>query len=173
MENEAKFNDPDEIDVVSKSQLKRESHNIQKLGKRLVEMSAEQLTKIPLDDHVLVAIETAKKIQNKRSALKRHYQFIGKLLRGRDIDPIYEAVKIIDDGNHGQIQRFHQAEMWRDEIIANGIEAIESLVSQQAGADRQKLRQLWRNYSTAKTDAKHTQIARLIYKEVLQGLDAA
>ena len=172
MENEAKFNDPDGVEVVSKSQLKRESHNIQNLGKRLVAMSPQQLSKIPLDEHILAALAFAQKIQNKRSALKRHYQFIGKLLRARDTRPIYDAIKVIEDSNHRQVQLFHQAEIWRDDIIANGIDSIEALLSQQAGADRQKLRQLWRNYSTAKSDAKKTQIARLIYKEVFHALTA-
>ena len=175
MENETKFDEPiddsDEIEIVSKTQLKRESHDIQKLGKRLVEMSAEQLTKMPLDEPVLDAIELAKKIQNKRSALKRHYQFLGKLLRARDVEPIFEAVRVIEEGNHGHIQRFHQAEMWRDEIIAKGNEAIESMVEQQTGADRQKLRQLLRNYISATKVERQTQIARLIYKEVLLGID--
>ena len=175
MENETKFDDPsaesEEVEIVSKTQLKRESIDIQKLGKRLVEMSAEQLAKIPLDEHVLEAIALGKKIQNKRSALKRHYQFLGKLLRARDTDPIIEAMRIIEEANHGHIQRFHQAEMWRDEIIAKGNEAIESLVSQQTGADRQKLRQLSRNYASASKAEKQTQIARLIYKEVLLGID--
>lgn len=174
MENEKKFDDPlddsGEIEVVSKTQLKRESIDIQKLGKRLVEMSAEQLTKIPLDEHVLEAIALAKKIQNKRSALKRHYQFLGKLLRARETDPIIEALRVIEEANHGHIQRFHQSEMWRDEIIAKGNEAIESLVSQQPGADRQKLRQLSRNYISATKVERQTQIARLIYKEVLLGI---
>jgi ribosome-associated protein len=175
MENETKFDDPlddsDEIEIVSKTQLKRESIDIQKLGKRLCEMSAAQLTKIPLDEHVLEAIAVSKKIKSKTSALKRHYQFLGKLLRARDIEPIIEALRIIEEANHGHIQRFHQAEMWRDEIIARGNEAIESLVSQQTGADRQKLRQLSRNYASASKAEKQTQVARLIYKEVLLGID--
>lgn len=175
MENETKLVDPldesDEIEIVSKTQLKRESHDIQKLGMRLVEMSAERLAKIPLDEHVLEAIALGKKLQNKRSALKRHYQFLGKLLRARDVEPIIEAMRIIDEANHGHIQRFHQAEMWRDEIIAKGNDAIELLVSQQTGADRQKLRQLSRNYASATKAEKQTQVARLIYKEVLLGID--
>jgi|TARA_B110000211_G_C13962182_1_gene501082 ribosome-associated protein len=175
MENEIKFDDPIDdasgIEIVSKTQLKRESIDIQNLGKRLVELSNEHLSKIPLDEHVLEAIALAKKIQNKRGAIKRHYQFLGKLLRARDIDPIIEALKKIEEANHGHIQRFHQAEMWRDEIIAKGNEGIESLVSQQNGADRQKLRQLSRNYATAKKTERQTQIARLIYKEVLLGIN--
>ncbi|MFT4651078.1 MAG: ribosome-associated protein [Polaribacter sp.] len=175
MENETKFDDPlddsAEIEIVSKTQLKRESIDIQKLGMRLTEMSAEKLSKIPLDEHVLAAIALAKKLKNERSALKRHYQFLGKLLRARETDLIIEAVRVIEEGNHGHIQRFHQAEMWRDEIIAKGNEAIESLVGQQSGADRQKLRQLSRNYASANSTERQTAIARLIYKEALLGID--
>lgn len=175
MENETKFDNPlddsGEIEIISKTQLKRESIDIQNLGKRLVEMSAEKLSKIPLDEHVLEAIALAKKIQNKRGALKRHYQFLGKLLRAREIGPIVEAVRVIEEDNHGHIQRFHQAEMWRDEIIAKGNEAIESLLSKQTGTDRQKLRQLSRNYNSATKVERQTQVARLIYKEVLLGID--
>jgi len=170
MENEIK-NDPlDEIELVSKSQLKRESHNILKLGKRLTSLNLKQLSTIPLDEPVLEAIALAHKIQNKRSALKRHYQFLGKLLRARDTDSIVAALVVIEQSSQAQIKRHHQAEHWRDEIIANGSEAIESFIELQPNANRQKLRQLWRNQNSANTDARQTQTARLIYQEVIKAL---
>ncbi len=170
MENEVK-NDPfDEIELVSKSQLKRESHDIQKLGKRLTSLNPEQLSTIPLDEPVLEAIALAHKIQNKRSALKRHYQFLGKLLRTRDTDSIVTALAVIDQSSQAQIKRHHQAENWRDQIIANGIEEIESFLDLQPNADRQKLRQLWRNLSGAKTEARIIQVSRLIYQETFKSL---
>lgn len=172
MEHETKIEELDEFDGPSKSQLKRESHDIQKLGKRLVELSAGQLARIPLDTPVLEAIELAQKIQNKRSALKRHYQFLGKLLRARDTEAIFAALALIEQSSNVQIQRHHRAEHWRDEIVAQGFEAIEAYVEQQGTADRQKLRQLWRNLSSAKTDARRIQITRLIYQEVKRALDA-
>jgi ribosome-associated protein len=170
MENEVN-NDPlEEVELASKTQLKRESHDIQKLGKRLTTLSAAQLAKIPLDEPVLEAIALAQKIQNKRSALKRHYQFLGKLLRARDTDAISAALTDIEHSSHGQIKRHHQAEHWRDEIVSRGNEAIDSFLSLQASADRQKLRQLWRNHNTAKTDERKTQISRLIYQAVIEAL---
>lgn len=170
MENEVK-NDPlDEIGLVSKSQLKRESHDILKLGKRLTSLNPEQLSTIPLDEPVLEAIALAHKIQNKRSALKRHYQFLGKLLRVRDTGSIISALTEIEHSSQAQINRHHRAEHWRDEIIANGNEAIESFIKLQPGADRQKLRQLRRNQNSANTDARKTQISRLIYQEVIKAL---
>jgi len=169
MENEAQF---DESEIVSKSQLKRESHAIQDLGKRLVALPAEQLARIPLDEPVLEAIALAKRIQNKRSALKRHYQFLGKLLRARDTDPILDALTEIENASQHSIQLHHRAERWRDRIIEQGNDAIDALLAEIRHADRQKLRQLWRNHPNAKTDAKRSQHSRLIYKEIKQSLDS-
>jgi ribosome-associated protein len=169
MENEAQF---DEIETVSKSQLKRESHAIQDLGKRLVALPAEQLAKIPLDEAVLEAIDLARRIQNKRSALKRHYQFLGKLLRARDTEPVFSALAEIDNQSQQSLQLHHRAERWRDRIIEQGNDAIDALIAEISNADRQKLRQLWRNHVNARTDAKRSQHSRLIYKEIKQSLES-
>jgi ribosome-associated protein len=171
MENEIKNDGAEEIEIASKSQLKRESHEIQKLGKRLVALSTEQLSQIPLDEPVLEAIALAHRIQNKRSALKRHYQFLGKLLRARDTEVIIAALQRLEQSSHGQIQRHHRAEYWRDQIIERGNDAIEDFLLDQTGADRQKIRQLWRNYKSVNTEPRKTHFSRLIYREILQGLD--
>ena len=167
MENEAQF---DEIEIVSKTQLKRESHAIQDLGKRLVGLSADQLARIPLDEPILEAVTLAHRIQNKRSALKRHYQFLGKLLRARDTDLILAALADIDNESQRSLQHHHRAERWRDRIIEQGNEAIDALIDEIENADRQKLRQLWRNHQNARTDAKRVQHSRLIYKEIKHSL---
>jgi ribosome-associated protein len=171
MENEIKNNSPEELEDVSKTRLKRESHEIQKLGKRLATLSSEQLDRIPLDEPVREAIALAHKIQNKRSALKRHYQFIGKLLRARDTDTIFAALEKFEQSSQSQIQRHHRAEYWRDQIVDRGIDAIEELLLEQDNANRQNLRQLWRSYNSVNSEARKTRFARLIYREILQGLD--
>lgn len=168
MENEVEI---DENEIVSKSQLKRESHEIQTLGKRLTALSNDHLALIPLDDPVLEAIELAQKIQNKRGALKRHYQFLGKLLRARDTDAIFAALNAIDQNSQLSINRHHRAEYWRDQIIENGNTAIDALLEEIDQLDRQKLRQLWRNHQHAGSDAKRIQHSRLIYKTIKAGLD--
>lgn len=160
-----------EAEITSKTQLKRESHAIKDLGKKLVSLSADQLARIPLDEVVLEAIALAHRIQNKRSALKRHYQFLGKLLRGRDTDPIFAALDEHERESQQSIQRHHRAEAWRDRIVAEGNDAINELIEQKPQADRQKLRQLWRNHSHATSDSKKVQHSRLIYKEVKKALD--
>ncbi len=168
MENEAEF---DDIEYISKSQLKRDSLALRDLGKRLAALPDEHLGRIPLDDQLREAIALARRIHNKRSALKRHYQFIGKLLRARDPDPIFAALAEIDRDGQQSIQRHHRAEQWRDRIVERGNGAIDALIEEIGNADRQKLRQLWRNHNTARTDAKRIQQTRLIYKEIKKALE--
>jgi ribosome-associated protein len=166
-QNEAEF---EEIEYISKSQLKRDSLALQELGKKLAALPAEHLARIPLDPQLLEAIELAKRIRNKRSALKRHYQYLGKLLRARDPEPIRAALDEIDHEGRESIRRHHRAEHWRDRILDEGNPAIDALLDEAAGADRQRLRQLWRNYEKAPGDAKRSQQARLLYKEIYQAL---
>jgi len=166
-QNEAEI---DDIEYVSKSQLKRDSLALQELGKQLAALPADHLARIPLDAQVLEAIDLAKRIRNKRSALKRHYQFLGKLLRSRDPEPIRAALAEIELEAGQSIQRHHRAEQWRDRVIAEGSDAIDTLLEELPGADRQKLRQLWRNYQKAPDDTRRVQHSRLIYKEIFQAL---
>lgn len=169
MENEAEF---EENEQVSKSQLKRDSHAIRDLGKQLAALAPELLARIPLDEPVLEAIALAQRIQNKRGALKRHYQFLGKLLRARDTEAIVAALAEIDNASQQSLQKHHRAERWRDRIVEQGIDAIEALLAEIENADRQKLRQLWRNLQHAKSDSRRIQHARLLYREIYSSLDS-
>jgi len=156
----------DDENWISKSQLKRDSKDLQKLGKKLAAFSPEQLAKVPLDDRMIDAIELAHKLSNKRGALKRHFQFIGKILRSIDVEPIIAAVNRIEDTDNQSKLLFKKLEYWRDRIVAEGDDAINECCEQYPGVDRQKLRQLSRNYRSAKTDDKKTRFARQIFKEL-------
>ena len=168
MENDPQF---EPVEIVSKSQQKRDSLALQALGKRLAALSRELLDRLPLDQPLREAIALAQRIHNKRSALKRQYQYIGKLLRARDVEPITAALEALERQGRESIRRHHRAESWRDRILAEGAAAIDALVDEIAAADRQKLRQLWRNHEQAGSDAKRNQYAREIYREIYRFLD--
>ena len=173
MQNEAEFDDEadDGAGLVSKSQLKRESHALQDLCNRLAALPADHLARMPLDDALREAVLLARRIHNKRSALKRQFQFIGKLLRARDPAPIFAALEAIDDAGRESIRRHHLAEHWRDRIVEQGEPAIDALLGEIPAADRRRLRQLWRNHAQAGSDARRKQQARQIYQEIKLTLD--
>jgi ribosome-associated protein len=165
-EEEAQIEDNDEeFEIISKSQLKRESMALQDLGKQICHYNPEQLAKIPLDDKLKDSIAVAHKLVNKRGALKRHYQYIGKLLRNIDVEPIQKAVDEIENAAQKNKLKFKQLEHWRARILEEGDIAINECCTQYPALERQQLRQLWRNHKHAKDDKK-TQIARQLFREL-------
>ena len=170
-QTEVAFDDPQDVsedggEGVSKSQLKRDSKALQDLGKRLAGLNAEQLARIPLSDPLRDAITLAHRIANKRGALKRHFQFIGKLLRNMDATPIVEALEQIDNAHGREVARFRQLEQWRDRILDEGDSAIQAFCSEMPGADRQQLRQILRNHHKAADDGNRLKFARLLFKTI-------
>lgn len=166
-------NNPDtqDIELISKSQLKRESHDIQHFGKQLVALKDSQLDSLELPESLFHAVKEAQKILNKRSALKRQYQYIGKLLRKVDFEPIQERYLRIENQAEINNKIQQQAEYWRDQIILNGIDSINVfLQTDGVNCDRQQLRQLARNAQTAKKEAQKKSASRNIYRLIYDTL---
>jgi ribosome-associated protein len=155
----------DDIELVSKTQLKRDAKALQALGKQICAYNDEQLDRIPLDDSLRDAVFLARKLVHKRGALKRHYQFIGKLLRNSDVEPIIAAVDAIEDSENQGKRLFKLVETWRDRILKEGNSAINEYCDAHPQCDRQQLRQLWRNYHHANHDKRHA-IVRHLFREL-------
>ena len=134
----------DEEEGKSKSQIKREMHELQKLGEELVALSAAARAKIPLDDELQDALQLADKLGNKREALRRHIQFIGRLMRTRDLEPIEQALALLRNTNQAATRQFHKVENWRDKLITDS-DAVTEFIAAYSEVDVQQLRQLIRN----------------------------
>ena len=134
---------PMEFDGPSKSQLKRDSHALQAMGKELVEMPEGKLQKFNLPDSLKEAIYEARKLKN-REAKRRHLQYIGKLMRISDIDEIQITLDKMDHQSLTYRQHFKQLEVWRERIITQGNKGIESFLKDYPRAERQQLRNLQR-----------------------------
>ncbi|MBZ9613841.1 ribosome biogenesis factor YjgA [Rheinheimera maricola] len=134
----------DEEEGKSKSQVKREMHELQKLGEELVSLSAASRARVPLDDELKDALQLADKLSNKREALRRHIQFIGRLMRTRDLEPIEQALALLRNTNQAATRQFHKVEQWRDKLLDDN-DAITAFIASYPDVDVQQLRQLIRN----------------------------
>ena len=105
--------DSDAEEFVSKSQRKREATAAQELGKNLLELSIDDLATIELPDTLSHALAEARRIK-KNSALKRQLQYIGKLMRHLDIEPIREQYLKLTNHYHKDVKEFHKLEEGRD-----------------------------------------------------------
>ncbi len=149
----------------SKTQRKREMHALQVLGEELVTLPDSQLAQIPLPGRLREAVLDARKM-TKRGALARQRQYIGRLMREIDAEPVREAVEKIRARERSQHMIFHQAERWRDRIIDEGDEAIEQLIQAYPDADRQQLRSLLLKSRRERDGDRLPAAARALFKYV-------
>lgn len=132
-----------EEQVLSKSARKREMVAFQDLARTLIDLPANQFSRLPLSDRVSEAIKLAKSLKH-TEARRRQLLYIGKSLRAENHQQIKAALQQTDDTNRFFRQRLQRLEKMRDGLIANGNEALQSLISDHPELDRQHLRQLIR-----------------------------
>ena len=150
--------DQEEIIWVSKSEIKRDAEDLKQLGEKLVNLTKANLTKVPLDD----TIELAQRLQ--KEARRRQLQYIGKLLRSIDAEPIREALEKIENKHNQQQAMLHKLEILRDELVAKGDAALTDLLNEHPSADRQHLRNLIRAAQKEKEQNKPSKAYREIYQ---------
>ncbi|MFK5913282.1 MAG: ribosome biogenesis factor YjgA [Woeseiaceae bacterium] len=153
----------DQTDLISKSQRKRDANGVQQLGKDLLGLSVDKLKIIELPESLSNALDDARRIR-KNSALKRQLQYIGKLMRSMDIEPIREQYLKLVNHYAKDVKGFHHLEKWRDRLISEGDKALEELLIQAPNTDRQHLRQLIRQSEKEKKLNKPPKSAREIFK---------
>ena len=133
----------DEQEPISKSQLKREMVDLQKLGAELVEMTDNQLAKLTVPSELREAISECQRL-NQREAKRRYLQFIGKMMRKLDLEPLYLSMEQVDNNAQLHLQLLHRLEKLRDRIALGDNTAIDEVLEEWPLADRQQLRNLQR-----------------------------
>jgi len=155
--------------VPSRTQQKKESEALQALGLELLALPDSRLDAIGLPDNLRQALRDGKKI-TANGGKRRQMQYIGKLMRQVDAEPLREAVAAFKLGHAHDQLRLHQLEALRERLIADD-EALQTLVSEHLGVDVQQLRSLVRS---ARKDAAAQPEARSGrgYRELFQFLKA-
>jgi len=149
----------------SKSQLKREMTALQDVGRALVQLSRHQLSKIAMDDNLRTAILHAQTITS-RSAQRRQLQYIGRLMREVDVEPLQKALASLENQNQEITAAHHRLEKWRDRLIAEGDAALTEFCNSYPTADSQHLRQLIRKAQQEQKTEKPPLAARLIFRYI-------
>ena len=154
--------DQEEIIWVSKSEIKRDAEDLKQLGEKIVNLTKNNLAKIPLNESLLDAIELAQRLQ--KEARRRQLQYIGKLLRGIDVEPIREVLDKIENKHNQQQAMLHKIEKVRDELVEKGDVALTDLLNDYPDGDRQQLRNLIRSAQKERQQNKPSKAYREIYQ---------
>lgn len=150
-------------ELISKSQRKRDAEAAQQLGKNILGLSQDAQDSIELPESLSHALNEARRIK-KNSALKRQLQYIGKLMRTIDLEPIREQYLQLTNHYNTDIKELHRLETWRDRLLSEGDKALEDLLNEAPNADRQHLRQLIRQSAKETKLKKPPKSAREIFK---------
>lgn len=139
-------------DTQSRTDLKKESLALQKMGEDLLTLGQGLMDRLDLSDKLKDAVVEARRITNFEGK-RRQMQFIGKLMRLLDdtqLDAIRDALREQHSGSVADIAALHAAQAWRDRLISDD-EAFQEWITQSPTTDSQQLRALIRQ---ARKDAK-------------------
>lgn len=119
-------------DPPSKSARKRHSDDLQALGEALIELSDNELDALPLPENLRDAVLLARRI-TAHGGLYRQKQYIGKLMRKIDAEPIRAAIDARIERQRLEAMRFRRLEQWRDRIVREGRPAVEQFAADHPG----------------------------------------
>jgi len=162
----------DQDERPSKSLRKRQSTELQDLGETLIELPESELEALPLPENLRDAVELARRI-TAHGGLYRQKQYIGKLMRKIDAEPIRAALAGRRDRERVSALRFRRVEHWRDRLIAEGASAIDALIADtQATVDAAALAKLIARAQTERKLEQPPHATRELFRALRQALDA-
>jgi ribosome-associated protein len=110
----------------SKSSRKRAAQAAQDLGVELAQLREAQLEALDLPERLKDALRALRTLTS-RAAGARQRQYIGKLMRDIDPEPIRAALDSRSKIDAQETERFKRVESWRDRLIEEGAAALDDL----------------------------------------------
>lgn len=127
----------------SKTAIKREMTALQDLGEVLTELSKDRLAQVPMSDNLREAVKEFNRL-NSHGARRRQMQFIGKIIRSEDVEPIQAKIDEFQGVSTVATAILHRIERIRNELIGSD-DAITTFLTEHPHADVQAIRNLVRN----------------------------
>ncbi len=148
--------------IPSKTQRKKDMHALQRIGEELVELDPKKLAELALPEILNDAIVLARSMQ-KHGARRRQLQYVGRLMREIDAQPIQQMLAMWHQPSVQQTARLHLLERWRERLLSDE-QALTEFAQQYPHADLQHLRSLIRSAIKEKAAEKPPKSFRLLFQ---------
>jgi ribosome-associated protein len=161
-----------EYERPSKSQLKREMLDLQKLGAELIAEPRDRIKRVPMPEDVKDAILECQLIKD-HEGRRRQLQYVGKKMRTLDADELAVIQKAIDSWkgmSKADTAAMHALERRREKLLADD-KALTTLLGEHPELEAQHLRTLIRNARKEQAEHKPPKAYREIF-QILKQLDA-
>lgn len=160
----------DQPERKSKSQLKREMHELQALGEELCALAPDKIKNLDLPPKLAEAALFSKNI-TKHEARRRHMQYMGRLVRelagdvdSEEVAALRRALDRIDQTKKTATNEFHQLEQWRDRLVSGDLDCIEEIAAKHPTLDRQHTLTLARNATREAAKNKPPKSSRALFR---------
>lgn len=152
------------MDEISKTRRKKTMLDLQYLGEELTSLNREQLDQLALPQALREAIDEAKRL-TKFGARRRQLQYIGRLMREMDAQPIRDKLDALRGSSRTHAVWLHKLERWRDQLLTEQ-NALAQLAAEHPNADLQPLRILVRKAQAEVHAGKPQKSYREIFQEL-------
>lgn len=166
---------------VSRADKKRDSDERQDLGEALLGLRSDLFAKLELPSTLVEALAEAKRISNFEGR-RRQMQYIGKLMRRLDEEEtaaIRAALDIQRNGSAEEKLALHQAEQWRDRLVADD-DALTEWLQEHPSDDVQQMRNLIRQARKDSPESTNAEVSQGLaqrksksYRELFQWIQRA
>jgi ribosome-associated protein len=133
----------EELPPISKTRRKQQMEELQALGEELVTLSPDRLKKIELSENLRDAVSAAQRLTRPDEARRRQMQYIGKLMRTVDVEPLRAALALLRGESASETAKLHRLERWRTELLADE-KVLHEIATRYPAVDLQYLRSLRR-----------------------------
>jgi len=149
-------------EILSKTKRKQEMHELQALGASLVDLPDSLLREMRLEKGLLDAVLEAKRIRS-HEAKRRQIQYIGRLMRALDPEPIRARIAELEGHSAQATAQHRRLEALRERLLADD-EALTGFAAEHPGCDLQALRTLVRNARKESKDGKPPRAYRELFR---------
>lgn len=127
----------------SKTQRKRAMMELQSLGEALAALPRERIARIDLPENLREALHAVSNMSKHDEARRRQMQYIGRLMRSIDPEPLRIALAEAHGESAQAIAHLHRLEKWREAFLADE-KLLYEIARDYPAADLQQLRSLRR-----------------------------
>lgn len=153
----------------NKSALKREWQERQAIVEKMAGLAHTELVHLGVADKLRDALHELAMMRSS-GARNRQLKYCTNLIDPEELAPIRAFLADRQSQRVEANQRFHQAERWRDRLIVEGDDALESLLQDFPHLDRQHLRRLCRDASRERKDGKPAGAGRKLFRYLKETL---
>jgi ribosome-associated protein len=164
---------PEEENIpLSKTQRKQAMEDLQTLGEELVALSADRIKKIDIPESLRDAVREAQRMTRLDEAKRRQIQYVGRLMRSVDPEPIRAALALVRGESASETAKLHRLERLRTELLADE-KVLHEIATLYPSIDLQHLRSLRRSALKEQEQNKPPRGYRAIFQVLkeLEGID--